>query len=427
MRLSAPALLLCIAASSHAAPFELELLVKDGDMLPGFDLPVLRLINAPTINSHGEWAVSVSAGNFHQPGYRSAVLGNDGFRIPHGQLPDGSTPPLGVYYRDVSMNDSGDLAVGISWLGNQLGVAYVNDQVAATSVTGNTLIAEVRLNNAGLLQFADNVPFGQWHGVAQQSGDGPWQQEIVFGRGIPTPIGTVGNDILSIDRLDVSNSGSLIYSAQFESEDDDGSSYFAHTLAIDDTIVAREGDPSPVDGYTYATPGRIVRWSNGGDYAFLTSLDDGDDDPLTSASAIISGSDGVLVSSTQEIPALEIFDEWWINSTGLGFSDNGGILWGVTSDEQISPLVPAFFGSGALMYNNEVVVKTGDILPDGAVVFGFRNWEMSEDGSWAIATLGIIPADGSDYLNAVYRFQIPAPGALSCLVVPGLLGFRRKR
>jgi hypothetical protein len=103
------------------------------------------------------------------------------------------------------------------------------------------------------------------------------------------------------------------------------------------------------------------------------------------------------------------------------------ILWGVTSDAQISPLVPAFFGSGALLYNDEIVIKTGDVLVDGSIVYGFRDWQLSEDGTWAITTLGILPADGSDYLNAVYRFQIPTPGVLSALAVPALLGLRRKR
>lgn len=426
MRLSAPALLLCLAASSHAAPFELELLVKDGDMLPGFDLPVLRLVDTPTINSHGEWAVSVSSGIFGSPEYRSAVLGNDGFRIPHGQLPDGTTPPLGVYYRDVSLNDSGDLAVGITWLGNQLGVAYVNDQVAATSVTGNTLLARVRLNNAGLLQFADNVPpSGFLQGVAQQNSAGEWNQQIVFGRGLMTPVGETIGAVLAVDQMDVSNSGSLIYAGTFELDNGDGTTSIAQALAIDDTVIAREGDPSPIAGYNYASPGGLVQWSSNGDYAHLTSLDGDDGSP--SINAIISGNGGVLVSSLDDIPALSMLDEWFISGADLGFNDRGGVLWGARSSEQISPLVPAEFGSDALLYNDKVIVKTGDALSDGSIVFGFRNWEMSEDGSWAIATLGIIPADGSDYLNAVYRFQIPTPGVLSSLAVTALLRLRRRR
>ena len=108
-------------------------------------------------------------------------------------------------------------------------------------------------------------------------------------------------------------------------------------------------------------------------------------------------------------------------------SDELDVLWLAISSESISPDVPTEFGSDAILFNDIALVKTGDIMPDGALVYDFNHWELSSNGQWAIVTARVDIGSDMGLVSAVYRFQIPTPGATSVALLACLAAARRRR
>jgi hypothetical protein len=254
--------LLILCGTTLATPFVAEPLVKVGDVVDGLIVPEARIIGRPTINSLGEWAASVSSGQIlSKDFFSSLVLGNDGVRIAAGTLPSGELSSDRIYYRDVDMNDAGQLAVGTQWLGaNRLGEIYVDDRLAALSLTGNTSLKRTRINNAGILQVEDEGVFGNFYSTSVQTDSGQWFQEgFYLGRNVVTPVGRVISDVLNIENSAIGPDGSILYSALYDFEDANGNIERKRALAKDDAFVAIEGEPTSFGNLLYGnSPGGAV-------------------------------------------------------------------------------------------------------------------------------------------------------------------------
>jgi len=420
--------LLTLCGTTLAAPFTAEPLVKVGDVVDGLIVPEARIIGRPTINSHGEWAVSVSSGQIlSNDFFSSLVLGNDGVRIASGTLPNGQPAPDRIYYRDVDMNDAGQLAVGISWIGVfRLGEIYVDDRIAALSLTGTTSIERGRINNAGILQVEDEGVFGNFYSTTVQTDSGEWLQEgFYLGRNVVTPVGRVINDVLNIENSAIGPDGAILYSALYDFEDANGKVERKRALAKDDAFVAIEGEPASFGNFLYGnSPGGAVAINSHGMFAFRTGLRD-QASPSQTGSAILREDGSPLVSTFDDIPSLNDFGAWAISGE-FGLSDQMDVLWRAATETAISPDVPPNFGSQAILFNDQILMKTGDLAPDGALIYQFSSWELSANGQWAIVSARAeIPGVGLE--QAIYRFQIPTPAPTGLIVGMALWSSRRRR
>lgn len=421
--------LLTLCGTALAAPFVPEPLIKTGDHLDALTIPeVFRIIHHPTINSHGEWAVSVSSGQGTSLDFSSVVLGNDGVRIPAYTLPSGESTPDYPSFGDVDLNDSGQLAVAITYLAaDRLGEIYVDGQLAGLSLTGNRTMEAVRINNAGYVQAEDEGFTGNFHWASQRDSNGNWQQgNIYFGRNVQTPVGRVVDDVLRINQSAVGSDGSLVYSSVFEYENADGELIRRRAVASGDSLVAVEGEAVTFGDYRYSSLGASVATTSQGQIAFHTSFRD-EASPPQGGTGILLGNGTPLVTSLDEIQALEAFGNWAVSGSEFSISDSLDVLWMASSDVAVSPDVPEFFDSAAIMLNDRLLMKTGDLMPDGALVYDFYSWELSANGQWAIVSARAEIPGVAGLGRAVYRIQVPAPGVLSCLALPGLLGLRRNR
>lgn len=421
--------LLSLCGTALATPFVPEPLIKIGDHLDGLTIPVVqRIIHRPTINSNGEWAISVSSGQGFATDFSSLVLGNDGVRIPAYTLPSGESTPDYPSFGDVDLNDSGQLAVAVTYFATvRLGEVYVDGQVAGVSLTGNRNMEAVRINNAGYVQAEDEGFTGNFHWASQRDSHGNWQQgNIYFGRNVQTPVGLVVNDILSISRSAVGPDGTLVYAGVFEYENADGELIRRRAVATGDSLLAVEGEALTFGDYRYISLGASVATTSQGQIAFHTSFRD-EASPPQGGTGILLRNGTPLVTSLDEIQALEAFGNWAVSGSEFSISDSLDVLWMASSSVAVSPDVPEFFGSEAIMLNDRLLLKTGDLMPDGALLYDFDSWELSANGQWAIVSARAEIPGVAGLGIAVYRVQVPAPGAASCLLATGLLTLRRKR
>jgi hypothetical protein len=125
------------------------------------------------------------------------------------------------------------------------------------------------------------------------------------------------------------------------------------------------------------------------------------------------------VTSFDDIPSLDDFGIW-VMSGSFDLSDQMDVLWRAATDTAISPDIPPNFDSHAIMFNDQILMKTGDLAPDGALIYQFNSWELSANGQWAIVSARAEIPGVQGLGDAVYRFQVPAPGAI-CVIVGGAL------
>ncbi|MFG0291846.1 MAG: hypothetical protein ACF8MJ_01690 [Phycisphaerales bacterium JB050] len=421
--------LLTLCGTTLAAPFVPEPLIKSGDHLDALTIPeVFRIIHHPTINSHGEWAVSVSSGQGTSLDYSSVVLGNDGVRIPAHTLPSGESTPDYPSFGDVDLNDSGQLAVAITYLAaDRLGEIHVDGQLAGLSLTGNRNMEAVRINNAGYVQAEDEGFTGNFHWASQRDSNGNWQQgDIYLGRNVQTPVGLVVNDILSIGRSAVGPDGTLAYSGVFEYEDANGEFIRKRAVARGASFVARVGEPVTFGDYQYSSVGATVQINSAGELAFHAAFTDGASPPQGGGAIVLAGGTP-LITSLDQIADLEAFENWTVSPRDFSLSDSLDVLWMATSDVAVSPDVPEFFGSAAIMLNDRLLMKTGDLMPDGALLYDFASWELSANGQWAIVSARAEIPGVTGLGTAVYRIQVPSPGPITVLVCLGATAKRRLR
>ena len=421
--------LLILCGTALAAPFVPEPLVKTGDKLDGLTIPeVFRIIHHPTINSHGDWAVSVSSGAGSSPNFSSLVLGNDGIRIPAYSLPNGEATPDYPSFGDVDLNDSGQLAVAITYLAaDRLGEIYVDGQLAGLSLTGNRTMEAVRINNAGYVQAEDEGFTGNFHWASQRDSNGEWQQgNIYFGRNVQTPVGLVVDDVPDIERSAVGPDGSRVYAGVFEYENSNGEIVRTRAVARGDSFIARVGEPVSFGSFVYSSVGGSVKINGTGELAFSAGFNDGASPPQ-GGSAIVRADGSPLVTSLDDISELEPFENWIVSPRDFSISDDLDVLWVASSSVAISPDVPEFFGSEALMLNDRLLMKTGELMPDGALIYSFRSWDLSPNGQWAIVSAAAEIPGLAGLNTAVYRIQVPTPGTSAALLCAGAVMRGRKR
>ncbi len=425
--LLAPLALLSLATGAAAAPFQLERLVIEGESLPGLPGGVNGLsLRTPSINSSGEWAVSIGA---FEPGssvFVSGVLGNGGFRIQPGFDPDGSVAPFGSVYDGVSITDDGQLATVVrrtgspsqTWLGDQL---VTNSPGASfkdvTALPGDVLVSTV---DTGISVFTL---------VSEPSGSGTWTTSIVHGNDVVTPVGEVL--VAPTHRMGYAKSaqGRQAWSGMFITGGDDNPDEVTRGIIVDDAFLVYDGQPAALPGFEYRTEGGAgVQWNSQGDLFYGTALQSSGDGPAQAVGAIFNEHGTPLVSTLNQYDGLEEFGGWSVSAGNFDVDNSGNILWVAQSFEFPGPDHPFPFFRTALMYNDTLITKMGDVLDDGMIVVGTRPGRgLSDDGSWAIASLRVFDPDANIYRESVYRFAIPAPSTAVLFAGCGLAGLRRNR
>ncbi|XHC24426.1 MAG: hypothetical protein ACFHWZ_11415 [Phycisphaerales bacterium] len=315
--------LIATAASASAAPFQLERLVIEGESLPGLPGGVNGLsLRTPSINSSGEWAVSVGA---FEPGssvFVSGVLGNGGFRIQPGFDPDGSVAPFGSVYDGVSITDDGQLATVVrrtgtpsqTWLGDQL---VANSPGASfkdvTALPGDVLVSTV---DTGVSVFTL---------VSEPTGSGTWNTSIVHGNDVVTPVGpvvTAPSHMLGYGR---SVDGRQAWSGTFRTGGDSNPDEMTRGIVVDKDFIFVEGQDSQISGFDYQG-GSAVRWNASGELFYSASLRSSGDGPLEFATGVFNETGEPLVSSRTSYSGLGEFGEWGISTGDFDADGRGNIL-----------------------------------------------------------------------------------------------------
>ncbi len=422
-RLSAFAIALSTATAATASPFVLERLIATGDLLPGTD-SILDTIGIPTINSHGQWAVPVRSENT-----LSGIWGNDGYRIGLDQDPDGSPLTSFRLFNSASLNDHGDLAVGALIPGTS--AAYVNGELAAIPATVSGTLYHVDINNGGFLRSTASSPnFSHYYSVSAMLPDGEWGQSVFSGSGVQTPLGLVSAPVTGQSRAAVSNNGDLIYAARFEQTQPDGSTTTVEGVALNDEFIAVNGQPSPIDGYGMSgLRGAGAAFNAASDYAYVSGLVPSSDPGLPAGNALFINNEFAFGDATfTENPELsDVYDHWSIDPRNFAFDNDHNVLWQAIAFGQSDPNLPTQFDPAALMYNDQIIARAGQTMTDGLLIWSFYDLQMSEDGTWGLVMVQDIDTDLGISRRAAYRFQIPAPGAATLMVLAGLMTGRRRR
>ncbi len=434
-RIAAIASALTLSSAVSAAPFQFERLIGQGEIMPGTDLPV-GYVRGASINSHGEWAVPVAAGDPGNPDtdFFSGVLGNQGYRLALAVDPDGSPSQQRRMYYGASINDSGSLATILdrySSSGQLLSTtAFVDGQQAAVASPAGSTIEKVRLDAAGrLLSVSKFGPFG-YYSASEQGAGGEWQQEVFHGWTVPTPVGTGRPVGLNGWQATLKGDGTRVYSGSFDQEQADGTIVRINGVVVGDQFIAVDGQESSVPGYHYLSPGGGgVAVNLNGDVGFATGIATSDSPNGVGGAIVINGEIRQASSwgagSSGDLGLLtELFNQWGIGSSEFSFDNDQNLLWQARSFGQVDPDVP--LNSSALMYNDRLLVKSGDTL-DGHFILGIREFSMSNDGSWAIANLIGADEDLGQFTEVVYRFQIPTPSSACLFILTGSHAARRRR
>ncbi len=421
--LFAPFAVLVFAGSALASPFVLEELVREGDVLPGLDKPVFT-IGVPSINSSGEWAIPVSSPSPSQPIFQSGVLGNNGFRITPGFDPDGSASAVRTRYDSASIRDDGVMAV----VANRLvtfgpSELWLEEQQAATSP--GAPFKRVSALDDGTLIGSISTGVGGFNVLATPNGQGGWDSGLVHGFGTEIPVGSVLLAPTSGFGYARNESGRQAWLGRIDPNGGRGEPEWM--VAVDDQIIAANGQPSQIPDYMFRPSGGTIAMQSDGDVFFASALEWNGDGPGSLQNGIFSEDGNPVLTSLDHIQDLNELGGWRVTGDGFHVDEASNFLWIARAITGPGPDDPFGVTRSALMFNDQVIAQTGDVLADGSIVLSPTGiMEMSPDGNWVIAELVVRDHLLGDF-DAIYRIAVPTPGVLALGVVAGFGSMRRRR
>lgn len=422
------------AASVASASFNVDSLVLEGETVPG--VGDVTFISTLAINDLGQWYVEADTNG---PDTDTDVVllagvqaGPFGMAYREGQPLASPAGALLDSFDSININNAGNsgwnfFLDGTSGSGDDSGIYFNNSLViqesmltTAPGVPANTPYIgffDAKINNQNQILTTATLDYGDLgtvdraliridnptgvytETVVAKEGDEPFTGRFItdFGTG---PHETAFNDL-----------GQTMYHMDL-----DGDTADDRALFIDNTLIAREGSPSPLTGVNYRTIDYAVDLNNSGDYAFRARLDTGS----TSDDYAIIKNGAIFVQEADSLPDIGSF----VFTTVGGFSspvdldDAGNIVWYGDWDD------PDTDKDTGIFYNDQLIVQEGVTMVDGllidTLVSGEEAFKLSNNGEWLIfeATL-----EGG--INGAFLINIPEPGSL--LILLGLAGLIRRR
>lgn len=405
-------------AAADESSVNLSILIQEGDPLPG-GTGTVGVVNDIFVNNNGDWIadVNVSGGSTNR-----AIIRNGQLWLANGDAIPPNDTVSSVANLLKAMNNHGDVTFRPSLDINDSGV-YLNfdpllledDISTAPQFSPDTPYIgffRSRLTDNGellsVVTASDSELPGSvhralvWLTVDPDTGD---VTEDVLMKRHDHPWGTepgveFGQVNSNAQNFAISNEGNVIYSAPFTGSPSDTNG----GIYVNETLVARKGDPSPVSGSDYANIGSSavrVDMNDLGDYIFMCTLTN---QPTATNTAIFrnniftDGPDERVIQRGDPVPGVPAET---IDSFGTGvqphITNDGDVIWYArfTGDSDTNQ---------GLFINETLIMQKGVTSIDGnlvTVVAGTVNLSngltqgmvASDDGSHVIVRVRL--ADGS--------------------------------
>ena len=158
----------------------------------------------------------------------------------------------------------------------------------------------------------------------------------------------------------------------------DGSTLDDGTIWLNDTLLAREGSPSPVPARNYQTlSSKSLDLSNAGEYVFKADLDGGTDDDF-----VIVRNGSVLIREGDSLPDVAPYRFTSFGTGPVQIDDHGNVLWFGDWDDPNTDVDTGLF------LNDELIVQEGVTTVGGLVVDtvggGQDAFMLSGSGEWIV-------------------------------------------
>ncbi|MBK9127694.1 MAG: hypothetical protein IPM13_07815 [Phycisphaerales bacterium] len=276
---------MCVLSGGPGGGFIMK--YREGQSLIGLPIGVLSSIDGFCINDAGNSGWNFFLSGTGSTNNDSGIFYNDQLVIQEGTMAasppfEPGTPYIGFF--DARMNNADQIAIIASVDAPSIPTSVDRAMVIIGNPTGAYTTTLVAIEGDQLLPGRFVSDFGT----------GPHQ-------------------------YDINDSGQLMYFADLDgSTTDDG------TIWLNNTLLMREGDPSPISGRTYATLTGNFSLNNNGQYAVLASLS-GD---AASNSVIIKNNSTIVIQEGSSLPA--IGGTFTFTSFGTGpvdIDDLGRVLW----------------------------------------------------------------------------------------------------
>jgi hypothetical protein len=176
------------------------------------------------------------------------------------------------------------------------------------------------------------------------------------------------------------------------------------TIYLNGTLIAQEGQASPIDGRSWLTLSSArVGLNNAGDYVH-TGMLSGD----TASDSIIVGNSGVVAQEGTSLAAIGgTFTFTGFGTGPVHIGDNGNVLWyGDWNDPNLDV-------DTGLFVNDRLIVQEGVSMVDGvvldAIASGESAYALSSDGQWVIFEGTLVGG-----IDGVFRIHLSQRGDLNC-------------
>ncbi|MEM7807296.1 MAG: PEP-CTERM sorting domain-containing protein [Planctomycetota bacterium] len=422
------ALIAAAATALPAAAQTFDIVLEEGDTVPG--IGVITRVDGVATNNLGDILIEVDtdgadttkdgalllngsvflgeseslaapvgagAGSFDD-----FQLTNDG-RVAQNLFLDGTTgsgDDSGLYFDKTLLIQESEAITASGPLNGSTVAGFFGTQVN----DGPVLLSRISLDGPGSSIISSLITFD----IA--TGD----QVVLAAEGQTLP-GLGGELILDIesdaDEYDYNNSGTAIFGLDLEGDSStDGVVYLTGT-----GVLAREGDVSPVGGFTWdGLASSEVALGDGGDFAFTGNFDTGatNDDSGVFLNGSLFAREGDVAPGTGG----RLYTN--LAFARLEIDQAGNLLWVASIDGDSAT-------NRVLYLNDEILLQEGDLI-DGKVITQLstsdQTLSLSDDGRFALVELVL---DGST--DAVVLITIPEPATASLLGLASLGLLRRRR
>ncbi|HUU97112.1 MAG TPA: hypothetical protein VM487_15345 [Phycisphaerae bacterium] len=403
------------AAASANPDFTIETLVLEGDSVPGVGL--VTYIDNLAINNLGMWIVE--ADTDHANTDADSVLIRDG--VLYLREGDPLDEPEGASigsFDSVNINILGDSGWNFFLDGTGGGdddsgiylntdlIIQESDISEAPEFSPGTIYIgffEVKINDANAMLVVasvddPNIPTTVDRALVVISSDA--QSESVFakeGDVLPGQTETVADFGTGWSRFDFTNAGDIMFFADLT-----GDSAADGVIYLNDTLLAQEGSPSPIDGRNWQLlSSRPLDVNDNGDYVFRGNLD-GD----TADDELLIKNGAKFIQEGDSVPAIAPFTfESFGTTAPVLINDNGDVVWFGHWDNPDTNVDSGIFLNDTLLVQEGVTIVDGQLID--AIPAGEDGLRVSDNGSFIIfeATL----ADGR---HGAFLIEIGCAGDL---------------
>jgi hypothetical protein len=426
---AAPAIIALGAVAFTTAPtiagppeVNLSILIQEGDPMPGGDGTV-GIINDISINNNGDWLVDV---NVVGGSTNRAIIKNGALWLANGDPIEPNDTVSSVANLLKHMNNHGDVTFRPTLTDNNSGV-YLNF---------NLLLLHSQISSAP--QFSEDTPYigffrsrvtddgeviaiatvndselpGTVHRAIVRLTKDPKSGDVTedavmwrHGDAPGTEPGVTFDQVNSAsESFAINVHGDVIYSAPLNNSPSDTNG----GLYVNDTLLTRKGDPSPVAGSNYGNIGTgttRVDLNDHGDYIFLSTLTD---QPTATNMAIIrnnvftDGPDELVVQRGDAVPGVpgETIESFG-GSVQPHVTNKGDVVWYArfTGDSTTNQ---------GIFVNDQLIIQKGVTTVDGKLITTVAGTVSASNG----LTQGLVVSDDGRYVLIRAQFVDGTRGAV---------------